>query len=310
MRKGVNDSISVNSKALKMHKAKNGIIYNVSAWMLAVPTLLAMIFFHLYPMITGFVYSTFSMKAFTPQEFVGLANFKYVLEDMLFNKALLNTLQYVIWSLVIGFIPPIFVSVLLNELPVFKSSFRFLVYFPSIIPGMVASMLWVFLYYPNESGLLNMILNVFGADPQIWLDNKNLTIPLLIVSSSWTGIGGTTIYYLAAMQGLNRELYEASMIDGAGILTRFFKVMLPQMMPIFLLFLVRQMIGVFGIMSEPLVMTGGGPDNSSLSLSLLTYNYTFTYGYVDKGLALGVIQFFIGLIMTVFYLFLERKFND
>lgn len=310
MRKGVNKTPSTSSRELRLHRVKNGVMYNVSAWMLAVPTLLAMIFFHLYPMVMGFVYSTFSMKAFTPQEFVGLANFKYVLEDMLFNKALLNTVQYVFWSLLFGFIPPIFVSVLLNELPVFKSTFRFLVYFPSIIPGMVASMLWVFLFYPNESGLLNMILNLFGAEPQIWLDNKNLTIPLLIVSASWTGIGGTTIYYLAAMQGLNRELYEASMIDGAGIFTRFFKIMLPQLMPIFLLFLVRQMIAVFGIMSEPLVMTGGGPDNSSLSLSLLTYNYTFTYGYVDKGLALGVVQFFLGLVMTIFYQFLERKYKD
>ena len=153
-----------------------------------------------------------------------------------------------------------------------------------------------------------MLFGIFGIEPQIWLDNKNLTIMLIVVSASWTGIGGTALYYLAALQGLNRELYEAAMIDGAGIFTRLRKIMFPQLVPILMLFLVRQMIALFGIMQEPLVMTGGGPDNSSISL--LSYQYTFTYGYADKGMALGVIQFGLSLILTVFYVFLDRKFNE
>lgn len=295
---------------LRRHKLRQKFLLNTGAWMLMVPSLLAMIIFSIRPLGMGIVYSMYEMHGFEPIKFIGLENFKSVIGDLLFNKAILNTFKYVFWSLLIGFIPPIFLAILLNEIPVFKGGFRFLTYFPSIVPGMVASMLFVFLYYPNSSGLLNMLLGIFGIEPQIWLDNKNLTIMLIIVSASWTGIGGTALYYLAALQGLNRELYEAAMIDGAGIFTRLRKIMLPQLVPILMLFLVRQMIALFGIMQEPLVMTGGGPDNSSLSLALLSYQYTFTYGYADKGMALGVIQFGLSLILTVFYVFLDRKFNE
>ena len=304
-----NAAKATDATALKRHKLKQEFLSDLGAWMLMLPSLLAMVIFSLRPLWMSMIYSTFEMHGFEPVRFIGLANFKSVIGDLLFNTALLNTVKYVFWSLIIGFLPPIILAILLNEVTVFKGGFRFLTYFPTIVPGMVASLLFVFLYYPDSSGLLNMLLGMIGVEPKIWLDNKNLTIMLIIVSASWTGIGGTALYYLAALQGVSRELYEAAMIDGAGIFTRLRKIMLPQLIPIFMLFLVRQMIAVFGIMQEPLVMTGGGPDNASLSIGLLTYQYTFTYGYTDKGLALGVIQFLLGLVMTVFYIFLDRRLN-
>ena len=116
--------------------------------------------------------------------------------------------------------------------------------------------------------------------------------------------------YLAALQGMDQSLFEAARIDGAGFVRRFWHILMPHMRGIILLLAIRQIIGIFQITEQPLVMTGGGPNGASMSLGLTNYFYAFRYGQFDKSMTLGVISFLFLLILTFVYFRIERKFNE
>lgn len=279
----------------------------VSGGLLLLPFLLTMIYVLWEPTIQGIIMSFFKMQGYTPLEFWGVRNYKIVMKDSWFLKTLWNTISYVLWSLVIGFWIPFVLAVLLNELRRFQGFFQFCMYLPALAPGVAISMLWYYMYYPNSSGLLNMFLGLFGVAPQVWLTNANMTIPLILIRQTWTGLGGTMLMYLAALQGINRELYEAALLDGSGIWHRFRYITLPHVLPLLLLNLIRQIIGVFQIMETPLAMTGGGPNNASMSLGLLAYKNAFQFGNIGNALAINVIMFVLLIAMTAFYFKVQEK---
>lgn len=291
-------------------KKRNFIIKkNLSGWILLLPFLACITYTLWAPTVQGIIWSFFDMQGYTPMGFAGLKNYRIVMSDTGFLRTLLNTLLYVIWSLVIGYWVPFVLAVMLNEVIRGKGFFRFAMYLPNMAPGIAVSMLWYYMYYPNGSGLLNMLLGLVGIEPQIWLQNAKMTIPLILISSTWKSMGGTLLLYLAALQGVNRELYEAALVDGAGIWKRIVHVMLPQVSGILLLNLVRQILSVFQIMEEPLAMTGGGPNNASMSMGLLAYRYAFQNFKIGNALAVNVIMFVLLIILTLFYFKLEKKVN-
>jgi len=283
-------------------------ISELMPWIIIVPTLIMLYITVWRPMIMNIGWSFFKMKGFTPDSLCGFDNYRRVVTDTQFLKILGNTLKYVGWSLVIGYIPPIFMAICLNELIHTKGLFRFSMYFPSIIPTIAVSMIFFLIFFPNESGLLNMFVGAFGVEPQQWLQNPSNTIMLIIISMTWSTFGATSVYYLAALQGVNRELYEAAVIDGAGIGRRVFHITLPQISGVMILFFVKQIISVFQIMEQPLAMTGGGPNNASVSLALQGYRYAFEFGNVGSSLALSVVTFVILIPLTLLYFVLDKKF--
>ena len=123
-------------------------------------------------------------------------------------------------------------------------------------------------------------------------------------------MGGTAIFYFANLQGVNNEIYEASLIDGAGFLLRVKTVVIPYMAPMMLLFAIRQCIGVFQVVDQPLQMTGGGPNNASMSLGLLSYNYAFVNYRPQFAMALNVVTFFVIMVFTVMYNKLDKKLGE
>ncbi len=280
---------------------------DAGAWLLLLPTVIIIYFFTVRPIITGFWYSMHEMQGFTPKTFVGFENYKRVLADTQFPKTLMNTVLYVVWSFVIGFIPPVLIAILLNEMIHCSGWFKFSIYFPTIVPTVAATMLWYYMYLPDGSGLLNTVLLKFGAKPQGWLQNSALTIPLIVIMSTWKGCGSTMILYLAALQGVNQDLYEAAIIDGAGFTKRIIHITMPQIMGITILNAVRQIISVFQIMTEPLTMTGGGPDGASMSMALWGYRTAFIEFNTGTSLAIGAITFAILIVLTIFYFYAESK---
>lgn len=277
------------------------------AWILCVPFIFSLYFFHIRPIIIGLSYSFCEMKGFSPIGFAGLDNFISVIRDTAFIKTLINTVMYTVWSLVIGFWVPIFVAVIVNELVHFRGTLKVMMYLPCIVPSLAASLIWYFFYQPGQAGVLNQVILMFGGEPQVWLQDKNLVIPLIIISMTWRGFGSTVVFYLAALQGINQELYEATRVDGAGIIQRAKTITLPHLAPIALLMFVKQIIGIFQIQSEPMLMTGGGPNGASLSLNLQSYYYMFTYFQTGRALALGTITFAILMITNIFYFRIEKK---
>lgn len=274
-----------------------------------IPALICIYFSIIRPQVLGAAWSFFDMRGYDPIKFVGLANYKRVLSNTIFLKTLLNTLKYVGFSL-IGFVVPIIVAIVMNELIHFRRMTRVFVYFPSVIPAVAVSLLWYFMYYPDASGLLNMVLSKFGIEPYIWLQDGRFTILYIVISMTWSGMGSTAIYYFSALQGVNRELYEAAVIDGAGYFSRIRVVTMPYMSGMIILFLVRKIIAVFSILEQPLQMTDGGPNNASMSLGLLNYRYAFMDGQPQLALALGVIMFLMMSVLTYAYIKLNKKMGE
>lgn len=298
-----------------MHNKKKKLTLSVlgreiSAWILILPAVICVYFLLIRPQILSIYASFFNMKGYTIREFVGLDNYRRVINDTMFLKILGNTVKYVIYSILIGFAVPIIIAIMLNELVHARNTMRTLVYLPNILPSVAALMLWYLMYYPDQSGLLNMILSKVGIAPYTWLQDSRHTILYIVISMTWCGAGGTAIYYFAALQGVSRELYEAAMMDGAGFLKRIRIVTLPHISGVALLFLVRQIISVFSVMEQPMQMTDGGPNGASTSMALQIYKYGFKSGKPQLAMALGVIMFLILIVVTIFYFYLNKKIEN
>ena len=276
------------------------------AWLLILPSLILFVIFSWQPLISGIYLSFFETEGYDAIRFVGFDNYRAVVTDSAFMASLTNSFKYVFWSLIIGYPLPIIVAIFINEMVHIKSFFRLSVYFPAIVPGMATAIMWKILFDPNPGGVLNALRTYMGLEPSVWLQNPNLTIPLIVITMTWSGFGSTTILYLASLQGVNQELYEAASIDGAGLWSRLRNITLPQISNMLYLFLVLQIIGVFQVMEQPFAMTEGGPNNASITLMLQSYFYAFRYFRADRALAVGVITFFILVGLTIIYFRINR----
>lgn len=284
----------------------------IDGWILMLPLVLILWLLVWRPTIISFVWSFFSMKGYSIREFCGFDNYITVLSHTQFLPTLWNTIKYVLWSLIIGFLPPVFIAIMLNEVIHFKRGLRVLIYIPAVIPGIAAMLMWYFIYYPDNSGLLNMILGKFNIEPYAWLNDPNFAIIGIIIYTTWKGFATTMLLYYAALQGVSQDLYEAALIDGASPLKRLWHITRPALEGLLLLNLVRQIIGVFQIMEQPLTMTSGGPNGASMSLSYQLYQYGFNSGGKGTGqaMALGTIIFLILIVLTAFYFWLNKKVQN
>ena len=305
------NEINVRESTRRM-KRRMRVRNNIDAWVLMIPMVVILYLFVWRPTVLGGVWSFFKMNAYTPDKFCGLDNYRKVITHTQFLPILWNTVQYVFWSLIIGFLPPVVIAIMLNEIVHFRSGLRVLIYIPAVIPGIAAMLMWYFIYYPDQTGLLNMMLGKFGIDPYTWLNDPSFAIVGIVIYMTWKGFAGTMLLYFASVQSVSVELYEAALIDGAGIWKRTWHVTRPALEGLLLLNLVRQIIGIFQVMEQPLAMTGGGPNGASTSLSYQLYQYGFNSGGKGTGqaMALGVIIFLILIVFTCFYFWLNRKVED
>ena len=295
---------------MKLSFNKKNIKTNISGWLLLLPGVFLFFYLIWRPIFIGITYSFFDIRGFTPIKFVGFENYRYVLSDTDFLRTLKNTISYVLWSLIIGFPLPVLCAIMLNEMIGFKQYFKISFYLPHIMPAIAVSILWVNIYASDGTGLLNSVLQRFGVAPYKWIQDSKTVIPLLIISSTWKGFGSTVLYYIAAIQSVNAELYEATRIDGCGFLNRVRYVILPHLTPIILLMLIMQIIGVFQILDAPMVMTDGGPNGASMTLALTAYKYAFVYhNRVGEALAVNVVTFIMLIGLTFVYYRAEKKMS-
>lgn len=292
------------------NKTRNSLKTNISGWLLVVPTVFLFVFLVWRPIILGISYSFFELNGFEPVKFIGFENYRQVLSDTNFIQTLKNTVYYVIWSLILGLPLPFIAAVMMNEMIHAKQYFKITTYLPAILPGMAVYLLWRFIYGESSGGLINSMLYYLGVQPLPFLASETAVIPLLVIMMTWSGFGGTLIMYLATLQSVNQSLYEAARLDGAGFFRRIMTVTFPHCRGIILLLAVRQIISVFSVTEQPMVMTGGGPGGASMTLGLTNYYYAFRYGSMQKSLALGVITFVLLLGLTFVYFKLDKKINE
>jgi multiple sugar transport system permease protein len=168
-------------------------------------------------------------------------------------------------------------------------------------------MLWRFIFNPGETGILNILLSKIGVGSQPWLTNSAWTIPLIVITLTWKGAGATTLLYIAGLQGIDSELYEAAIMDGAGIFNRLRHITLPCIYNLALTLLILQVIAVFQILYEPLIMTNGGPNNASISIMQLVFKFAFINFDYPKAAAVSVIISFILVILTAAYFKISKR---
>ena len=297
---------------MKKIKRKNSrtvtrFVNQFSMWILLIPAVFVLYFYVWRPQVMGVVWSFFKMKGYTPTDWIGITNYVNVVTNTEFIKVLLNTVKYVVFSFFIGYFPPILLAVMINEMVRTKNFFKTYIYLPTILPMVAVTLIWYLIYYPDSSGFLNSFLVNMGLKPYAWLNDSKVTIILIVIAMTWKGCGGSMLLYFSALQGVNTELYEAAMIDGAGMLKRFRHITLPQISGTMLICVVTQIIGVFQTTEEVMTMTDGGPNGASITLGYQLYKYGFVSGRVGEALALGNIMFLILIIMTCFYFVLNKK---
>ncbi len=280
---------------------------DISGWLIMLPTILLFAFFVWEPLGESVRLSLYTAKGIRLQEFVGFHNYALVFNHPDFWAAFKNTFTYILWSLIIGFFTPIIMAVLITETVHLKSLFKIGVYFPNIMPGMAMVMMWGFFFRPGNTGVLNILLSKLGIDSMVWLTNPKLTIPLIVATMTWKGAGSTALIYMAGINGINPELYEAATLDGAGIRQRIRFITLPNIFSLGKTLLILQVITVFQILYEPLVMTNGGPNNRSISIMQLVFNYAFRDYNYPAAAALSVMICIVLVILSAIYFKLTKS---
>jgi multiple sugar transport system permease protein len=236
-----------------------------------------------------------------PAAWVGWTNYQRVLSDPLFGIAWRNTLHFTGYALLFGYAVPLVLALLINEMRHGRALFRLAFYVPVMLPPIVASFLWLWLYNA-DSGLINGVIRQFNLPAGLWLENRATVLPSLVVVATWGNAGSTMLIYLAALAGVPASLYEAAEIDCANLWQRLWHITLPTIRPILLLMLVLQIIATMQVFTEPFTMTGGGPQNASTTVLILIYDYTFNNAEFGQASALGVILFLVLAVFAVVYL--------
>jgi multiple sugar transport system permease protein len=193
-------------------------------------------------------------------------------------------------------------AVFVNEMRLAKGFFRLVYFLPSVIPPLIALLVWRLIYSPNPGGLLNSLLIDLGAQPQQWLQDMALVKPSIIVIMTWGGFGGTMLIYLASLQDLPTELYESAEIDGASIWQRILHITLPYLRPTMLVLLIVQILGLVQIFIEPLVLTRGGPGQATMTPVFTLYRKGFLNGDYGLAAAWSVLLMIVLGVLSLVYL--------
>jgi len=290
-----------------LKRIKVGFSKNISGWLMMLLPLILFSFFIWVPLLQSIRLSVYRSQGMNLIEFIGLQNYLDVFAHPDFLPALRNTFTYTIWSLAIGFLIPIILAVIINEIRAGKSLIKMCVYIPNVVPGLAMVFLFSFIFRPGETGILNVLLSKIGIGPQPWLSNPQWTVPLIVMVLTWKSAGATTLLYIAGLQGIDSELYEASIIDGANIWKRLRYITIPCIYNLARTLLILQVIAVFQIFYEPLVMTNGGPNNASLSIMQLVYRFAFERFDYPRASAVSVIISIILVILTAFYFKINKR---
>ncbi|MGH7717555.1 MAG: carbohydrate ABC transporter permease [Gemmatimonadaceae bacterium] len=238
--------------------------------------------------------------------FVGLRNYAQLLQTPLFWTALRNTFYFALVGGPLSIAASLAAALLLEaKLIRFRSVFRTVYFAPFVTTLVAVAIVWRYLYH-TRYGLLNYALSSVGIAPVDWLGDPRWAMPAIILLAVWKNFGYNMLIFIAGLQSIPRELYEAADLDGAGAWHRFRHVTLPMLAPTFLFVAVITMIGYFQLFAEPYVMTQGGPLRSTTSVVLLMYEEGFRWWRMGYAAALAFVLFLVVLVWTLLQLRLQR----
>ncbi|BFH17857.1 sugar ABC transporter permease [Paenibacillus melissococcoides] len=271
----------------------------------ASPWIIGFLVFTVYPFFGSLYFSLTDYDLFSPPRWVGLDNYKQIIADSGFYKSLGNTFFMAFISVPITLTCSLLIALLLNTKVKGINCYRTIFYLPSVIPIVASALLWTWMLNP-DFGLINMVFRALGLPDPAWLLDPRYTKPSLILMSLW-GSGAGALIFLAALQGVPKQYYEAAQVDGANWWHRFWRITVPALSPIILFQLIMGLIGAFQIFTESYILAGGkvdggkslgGPDQSLLFYAVNLYQEAFVYLKMGYASALAWILFLIVLLIT------------
>lgn len=269
-----------------------------SFYLYTAPWLIGFLVLTLYPILYSFYLMFTNMNLSGVGEFIGLGNWVYAFtDDPLFKKAFFNTLKYVIIFVPSSIILAFFVALLLSKKVKGLGFFRTSFYIPYITSGVAVTILWGWIFQ-KDYGIINYVLSLVGIKGPNWLGDKNIAMISIVILSLWT-IGNNIIIMLAGIQDIPASYYESAQIDGAGSIRQTFYITLPLCTPTIYFNLIVTVIATFQVFQQPLILTNGGPLNSTYTAAMHLYNNGFLYGKMGYASMMAWSMFAVIMIITI-----------
>ncbi len=259
--------------------------------LLILPFILGLAAFLVYPFVCSFLLGLTDYDGIRPPEFSGLENYRYMLKDRTFRKALGVTVKYALILVPLKLTVSLLTAMLLNAeikgIGIFRTAF----YIPSILGSNLAVVImWQYLF--TSKGLVNQLLSMAGAPPVSWYGDPDKAVYMIVLLRLWE-FGSTMIIFLTALRDVPKELYDAAKVDGCGPVRGFFAITLPQLKSVIFINLVLQTIAAFQEFNAPYMITGGGPMKSTYTLGMLIYDEMFRYNEQGYANALSWVMFMV-----------------
>ena len=283
-------------------------MHAVHGWLLLLPALVLLAAFTHYPAIATLWHSLFSTpKASRPAVFMGMENYRALIEDPVFWQAFWNNMAFAAITIPVSVVVALVMALWVNERVAGRSFLRLAYFTPTVLPMVAVANIWLFFYTP-QYGMLDQIAGLFGWTGHNWLGSKSTALPALMMVTIWKEAGFFMIFYLAALQQVSPSLREAAQLEGASRWQYFHRVLLPLLMPTTLFVLINALINAFRMVDHVLVMTRGGPDNASTLLLYYIYEVGFSYWDTSYAATLSVVLLVIlALTALVKFRWLDRR---
>jgi len=303
------EAIPLNKKNFSKKRNKQSRKNILTAWSFIIPNFAGFFIFTLIPIIASFILAFMKWDSFNPPKFVGISNFTKMFSDDTFRISLFNTFYYAVFVVPLSLIFSLGLAILLNKKIRGVKVFRTAIFFPYVTSLVAVAVVWNMLFHPSL-GPINQFLRAIGIlNPPGWTSSVSWAMPAIIITSVWRGMGYYMILYLAGLQGIPQELYEAASIDGANKWKQFWNVTIPILRPTTFFVTIMLTISSFKVFDLIQVMTNGGPGRSTNVLVYEIYNEAFVkfnFGYAS---AISLVLFVIVLGITIIQFKLDDNNN-
>lgn len=271
----------------------------VAPYLFISPFYILFLVFGIYPIFYSFWLSFFKGFGFDKKTFFGLGNYVHLFQDPRYYTAVLNTTFYALGSLLILTPLALIVALAVNSALVRWKGFYRIAFFLPVITSSVVIAVIAARVFDTSYGLLNTLLTWLHLTPVGWLDDKNIVMRSLILLGIWNWLGVNMLYWIAGLNGINKDFYEAAAIDGANKWQAFWSITVPLLRPMTLFMVLQAIIGSYNLFAEPYLLTGGGPSDGSLTISLYLYNQGFQNFNVGYASAIAYSMAVLLLILSV-----------
>ncbi|HLO98572.1 MAG TPA: sugar ABC transporter permease [Fimbriimonas sp.] len=268
-----------------------------AGYLFAAPWLIGAAIFLVYPLVASFYYSFCDYSIMKPPVWVGLDNYRDLMQDELFWTSVKNTLFYAVFSLPIGMVVALGLAMLLNTGVKGMAIYRAIFFLPSLVPMISMAVLWLWILN-GDHGILNTGLKAVGIEGPNWLGNPAWTKISMILMGLW-GVGNAVLIYLASLQDVPQSQMEAAQLDGANAWQRTTNITIPMISPVIQFNLIMGIIGTLQVFAVPFVMfPGGAPARSTYFYAMYLYDNAFSYSKMGYASAMGWILFIVIFILT------------